>query len=335
MRTKEKPESGSRAALKKCDYVVANDDDNIPKYKKPVNIFSEPSPAELCGNHKYNGNLIKILFNAYGIEAGNHYRYRVIARNHFKDNSGIFTPDQFMDLLHTEYDYKSLNHLPGNDRTKFRRKLLALLKVSMLFERLPDGRYKFIAESKLTYTGKFTDNHHMNDNEIYSQRLFNNAMIAIMSMQGMKSVKYLHKKTGFSITYIKAALRQQEEIGRIKKYNNIALAECYANGNYNKLRSIQQDLIKRCKIKTKIIYIYSSKEKKKVPHIGLYLANSYINCIDAKKGEKKTPCLTHSKNCKRYKIVKPNYQKNVHLWTLNDYRESAYNMSDYIEDYAV
>ena len=77
------------------------------------------------------------------------YRYYCIARHHYSLRSGIFSLDEFCDLLHTEYDYASLHRRPGNDRKKFKARLVAIIKESVLFSELLDGRYKANSEKGL------------------------------------------------------------------------------------------------------------------------------------------------------------------------------------------
>ena len=77
------------------------------------------------------------------------YRYYCIARHHYSLRSGIFSLDEFCDLLHAEYDYASLHRRPGNDRKKFKARLVAIIKESVLFSELLDGRYKANSEKGL------------------------------------------------------------------------------------------------------------------------------------------------------------------------------------------
>jgi hypothetical protein len=51
--------------------------------------------------------------------------------------------------LHTDYDYTSLHRRPGNDRRRFKQRLIAILQNSALFAELLDGRYKANSEKGL------------------------------------------------------------------------------------------------------------------------------------------------------------------------------------------
>ena len=77
------------------------------------------------------------------------YRYYVIARHHYALRSGIFSLDEFCDILHSEYNYASLHRKPGNDRTRFKKRLTKILQSSPLFDLLLDGRYKANSEKGL------------------------------------------------------------------------------------------------------------------------------------------------------------------------------------------
>jgi hypothetical protein len=57
--------------------------------------------------------------------------------------------DELCDILHTDYEYSSLHRRPGNDRTKFKRRLEAILQGSLLFSPLSDGRWKIKSEKGL------------------------------------------------------------------------------------------------------------------------------------------------------------------------------------------
>ena len=77
------------------------------------------------------------------------YRYYVIARHHYALRSGIFSLDEFCDLLHAEYGYSSLHRRPGNDRKRFKERLWAELSSSTLFSMLSDNRLKANSERGL------------------------------------------------------------------------------------------------------------------------------------------------------------------------------------------
>jgi len=87
------------------------------------------------------------------------YRYYCIARHHYAHHSGIFSLDAFCDLLHTNYNYASLHRRPGNDRRRFKERLADILRGSLLFSELSDGRYKINSEKKLL--SKYNKGHNM------------------------------------------------------------------------------------------------------------------------------------------------------------------------------
>ena len=99
---------------------------------------------------RVNRGVIKYLYT-HGIDL-NSYRMYTIARMHFADRSGIFSLNEFCDLLHFEYGYKSLHHGAGNDRYRFSKKLKALMTSSPLFTPLTDGRYRIRSERNVLFS---------------------------------------------------------------------------------------------------------------------------------------------------------------------------------------
>ena len=97
----------------------------------------------------YNKNLIKMLFKIGRPEAECNYRFYLIAKKHFYNRSGIFSIDELLDLLHKHYNYKSLHHSSGNNRSRYREKFIALFRESVLFYELQDGRFRICSERKL------------------------------------------------------------------------------------------------------------------------------------------------------------------------------------------
>ena len=97
--------------------------------------------------HRLNRNLVKLLYRRN--EDIENYRFYIIARTHYAYVSGIFKIEDFLDLLHKKYNYKSLHRGPGNRRKLFKEKLYSNLKTSILFNQLLDGRFKINSERKI------------------------------------------------------------------------------------------------------------------------------------------------------------------------------------------
>ena len=97
---------------------------------------------------RVNRNLLKLIIK---LEQGDieSYRLYVIARAHFSGRSGLFTPDEFCDILHRHYGYKSLHRRKGNKRAPFKARLMKRFDASVLFRQVPGGRYVINAERKV------------------------------------------------------------------------------------------------------------------------------------------------------------------------------------------
>ena len=93
---------------------------------------------------RVNRGIVKLIHRS-GTDL-NLYRLYIIARTHFAFRSGIFSLEEFCDLLHADYGYKSLHHGVGSDRRKFIRKTAAQLRTSQLFTPLTDGRFRIRSE---------------------------------------------------------------------------------------------------------------------------------------------------------------------------------------------
>ena len=96
---------------------------------------------------RVNRAIVRLMYRR-GTEL-NLYRLYVIARRHFAARSGLFSLEEFADILHAEYGYKSLHHGPGNDRRKFLRKTASQMGSSCLFVALSDGRIRIRSEREI------------------------------------------------------------------------------------------------------------------------------------------------------------------------------------------
>ena len=84
----------------------------------------------------------------------NEYRLYTLARTAWEKRSGIFSLDEFCDLLFFTYGYKSLHHGAGNDRYRFKKKLSKQFSSSLLFVPLSDGRYRTRSERAVLFTAR-------------------------------------------------------------------------------------------------------------------------------------------------------------------------------------
>ena len=154
------------------------------------------------------------------------YRYYVIARHHYGLRSGIFSLDEFCDILHSEYDYASLHRNPGNDRTRFKKRLTEILQGSPLFDLLLDGRYKANSESGLL--SRYNRGHNktmwfeLPDKKILSSKkeFFDFCVGCLVSGGRFQANKKVAESCGVSVRRIQfATSRNNKNRTFIKRYN--------------------------------------------------------------------------------------------------------------------
>lgn len=155
------------------------------------------------------------------------YRYYVIARHHFALRSGIFCLDELCDILHAEFEYKSLHRKPGNDRRRFKARLAKILEGSILFTLLEDGRYKTNSERRLLSRynqGSRTGWYEVNTPTILcSQRLFFDFCVgSLLAGNKFRSNKNVAKYCSCTVRRIQYATSRNHKEHRFhKRYNFI------------------------------------------------------------------------------------------------------------------
>jgi hypothetical protein len=154
------------------------------------------------------------------------YRYYCIARQHYALRSGIFSLDEFCDLLHSEYEYVSLHRKPGNDRTRFKQRLIKILQGSILFAELLDGRYKTNSEKSLL--SRFNKGHNKSmwyelpDKKILSSKkeFFDFCVGSLLAGGRFRANKNIAQQCGVSVRRIQfATSRNNKNRTFIKRYN--------------------------------------------------------------------------------------------------------------------
>ncbi len=154
------------------------------------------------------------------------YRYYCIARHHYALRSGIFSLDEFCDILHSEYEYASLHRKPGNDRTRFKQRLVKIIQKSMLFEELLDGRYK--ANSEKGLLSRFNRGHNKSmwyqlpDKKILTSKkeFFDFCVGSLLAGGRFQANKNIAEQCGVSVRRIQfATSRNSKNRTFIKRYN--------------------------------------------------------------------------------------------------------------------
>jgi len=205
--------------------------------------------------------LIHKVFKAGIHEIGN-LRFYVIARELSAQQAGYFTLNEFMDYLQTEGYFKTLHHAPGNDRTRFKRKLEKKFSASMLFEKTIHG-FKIRSFRQLSH--KDQTHRDIDSVSLRASYAFHDALIGIVS-EGIKSTKTISKQTGFTERRIQQAVKRNDERGTWTKTNRLIITE---SGQESALRKTQYQLLTAHGIATKII------RKGRESLLCLFSANQY------------------------------------------------------------
>jgi hypothetical protein len=188
----------------------------LVKVKQNANFFYKNSAQSAL----LNKQLLKALVinRQRDLEA---YRFYIIARHHFYNRSGIFSLSELCDVLHAHYDFKTLHHLPGNNRTRFKLRLKAIFNDSMLFQTLQDGRYKVLGERRGFRYAQRTE---CPIEALKTSRAFIDRCICLLaSGNGFKSHKQLAQQTGFSESRVRYAILRGQQAGYIEKTNNLII----------------------------------------------------------------------------------------------------------------
>ncbi len=192
--------------------------------------------------HRLNRNLVKLLHRRN--EDIENYRFYIIARTHYAYVSGIFKIEDFLDLLHKEYNYKSLHRGPGNRRKVFKGQLYSRLKSSILFDQLPDGRFKISAERKLLkkYVGTDKSSYYIlpSTDTITVKSQFKNFIIGVLlTGNKFRSNKLIAHYCDVSVRRIQLATASNHKKEIFEKHYNFIN---YSDGTYKQVEQQRAEL---------------------------------------------------------------------------------------------
>jgi len=264
-----------------------------------------------------NKQLIATLYGIGKHEAEFNYRYYLIAKLHYYKRSGIFSITELMDVLYNHYGHKTLHHNPGNNRTRFKRRLQKSFDASILFERLQDGRYKVLSEKRhFRYSTKIKTP----VEALKSKRAFIDALVCVlMAGNGFKSYNQAAEQTGYTPSRIQYAVRRGAAAGFLEKTNNLIITEVSA------ARKTEIERARRFYARIHGIFTPGPLRYKGQYHLCFYAPNSY-KIVD--RGHKGTSGhLTYVTRDCRYKIIDRKEQINIMLFNTN------YSMTQYVDDY--
>lgn len=217
-------------------------------------------------------SVVKYLFSVSKEEASVNYRYYLIAKCHYSTRSGIFSVEEFLDLLHTHYNYTCLHHGQGNSRAKYRKRFLTLFHTSVLFEMLSDGRFKYVPEKKIigSKSWRFSSRIELAATDLQSGKLFTDRIIGIISSGNyLKSYQTMAEETGFTRRRCINAVKQNEKDQKFIKVHNFILTK--SSQYLSDINAERRDLLSYHNIHTPQPVKYGGKW-----HLCLYAPNSYV-----------------------------------------------------------
>jgi hypothetical protein len=294
-----------------------------------------------------NKSFVKELFTWGKTEATVHYRYYLIAKAHFKNRSGIFSIDEFMDLLFHHYGYKSLHKRPGNSRTRYKRTFLAMFESSHLFFRLSDGRVKYVPERKILSRKilRRSTQIQLPYSDLAGAKRFTDRMIGIVSSGNyLKSYQTMAEETAFSRRRCIEAVKDNNHDNTFIKVNNYILVK--SSQYKSDILQDRRDLLSIHNIQTPQPIRYHGEW-----YLCLYAPNSYVTVsFDARSTKNPqggddvlditlehadlTPYI-HNKKCyyKRVPLSSNLYRrfKRTGFFTFN---EDNFSFQKYIDEYS-
>ena len=263
------------------------------------------------------------------------YRYYCIARHHYSLRSGIFSLDEFCDLLHAEYDYASLHRRPGNDRKKFKARLVAIIKESVLFSELLDGRYKANSERALLSRYNKGNNrsnwYEIPDKAILSSKkqFFDFCIGSILAGGRFQANKKTAQAFGVTVRRIQyATSRNHKNNTFIKRYNFL---EDFT-GTYDDVEKFRAILYNAHGITSPL-----PRKHKREWVVRLNAPNTYrANTLCGVKGDRAQPLKADVRKEGCWFIPAVEYNKQLNLFETEDKRwffnDRLYTLDRYVQD---
>ncbi len=272
---------------------------------------------------EYSKQLIKVLFekenSSMQIEA---YRYWCICRQYFSDNAGIFTLDEFCDILNKDYNYKSLAY--NSNRNKLKKRLTELFQESILFSEVKHEKSEYPETWRLLSESRFFDKRYtirlkIDKDELKSRKKFLDKIIGMSEIYEVKSVSRVQSQTGLSTRRIKYANKRNHENKYIAKINNCIIVE--TNSNPVELRAAQKKIYLAHGILTLVSKFFCNRKIEYI--LSMYTSNSYqwFDTTETKDSHVKI------KGLKRVQEELGN--KYIRFWEFT----KEYTFMNYLEDY--
>lgn len=199
--------------------------------------------------------------------------YHWIVFKHIRSQqSSAFTTVEYLEYVQSLGQYKTLNNLPGNYKSKKRNKLEQLFKDSILFTKDIAGRYVAISERKLCkHNGKKARYIYLTDADLSSPQAFKQAiMLATRKKAGQISHKRAAKVCGCSPATAYRRTKKLLNDCRLNKMHNLVVLNEF--DDMESARLFQDTLYQQSK---KRLHIKIIKMNSKYYLCG-FLANSYF-----------------------------------------------------------
>ncbi|MGL4370941.1 MAG: hypothetical protein ACRCUT_14905, partial [Spirochaetota bacterium] len=292
-------------------------------------------PIKENGTVRVNRGVVKLLLqNKTDL---NEYRLYTLARSTWERRSGIFSLDEFCDLLFFTYGYKSLHHGAGNDRYRFKKKLAKMFKSSILFAPLPDGRYRTISERAVLFAARSKRSGWYELPEdltiLKSRQKFTDfcmgTLVAGNRFRANKNIAQLCGCTGRRVQY--ATSRNHKGSTFHKQYNYVEVS----TGTYEEVMRERAILLSEHGITTPLPVRVTKREWV----LRLNAPNSYRAIVlSGVKGHKAQPTAKTVRTMEKWFLpVRPEGQKRKHhiqhpdRWRFND---RTYHLGSYILDHS-
>ena len=287
------------------------------------------------GNIRINRNLLKVVYR-HGENMEN-FRLYTIGKCYFACRSGIFSLDEFCDILHRDFSYKSLHKRPGNKRKIFKTKLLETFRSSFLFRETTDGRFILNSERRLLQIYKGTSKSSWYEvpdcSIVLSKREFTDfCMGMLLSGNKFRSNKKLAEYCGCTVRRVQLATsRNHRQKTFIKQFNFI-----------DDFTGTKQEVQR---VRAKLFNVHGISSPKPVPYKGEWILrlnapNSYRSFVlsgvkgfvaqPPKQGVRKGECW-----------FKPVRQKEKQLRLFGDeskrwvFNRKVYSINDYLVDNSI
>jgi hypothetical protein len=243
------------------------------------------------------------------------YRFYIIARKHFSRRSGVFSINEFLDVLQVEGYSRTLHHGPGNNRMRYAARLRNIFNSSMLFEQRRDGRYR--ARSMRRHFG-YSTMFPCPPEALKTKRAFTDFCTCVLiSSNGMKSREITAEQTGFTVSRIDYAIKRGQAAGYLEKQNNIIIAQ--SSDDKQALQRQRGRLLAVHGIATPPLFRFKNQY-----HVGIYAANNYRVDVSGEKGNS-----AHLKYDRRRLSLVSMLTDSVRIFTFG----KNYSFDDYLSEY--